>query len=438
MSDYIPNEGQSDPIDGLSQSEAESIIEQLRTGLPPRGNTSLYSTGMEPFLKSVRMRHLDPPQSGGKIRFVAGSWGSGKTHFLRLVTEDAQSAGWAISTVELSAQEAPFNKFELVLFAIIRNISTKETAAGQRSSAPFGDLLRNALFEEAGGPSGDLASAVTRLEDRLFSETSIDVDVKKVVKAFWDTYVGESTDSAVLEERRGELMQWFSGEAHKPTIRKDHGIQKVVSKENARIILSSITGLIQLLGFKGLLILFDESEMTHSTMSRSVLKQAHNNLLHLLNEVGEVPGLFLIYAAVPEFFTDPKTGIVIYGALAARIGSPPDSEPRALEKVWNLDAVIPSERMFENAAAKIRAIYIKAYGLQSCGEKLCMIAEAELRKRITLIASKHGQYESINRWRIVVKETVKLLDLSLECIDLPDPDASYKETKGLLEQMGDD
>ena len=67
-----------------------------------------------------------------------------------------------------------------------------------------------------------------------------------------------------------------------------------------------------------------------------------------------------------------------------------------------------------------------------------MIAEAELRKRITLIASKHGQYESINRWRIVVKETVKLLDLSLECIDLPDPDVSYKETKGLLEQMGDD
>jgi molybdopterin synthase sulfur carrier subunit len=35
-----------------------------------------------------------------------------------------------------------------------------------------------------------------------------------------------------------------------------------------------------------------------------------------------MPGLFLIYATTPDFFTDPKHGIVIYGALQGRIGKP--------------------------------------------------------------------------------------------------------------------
>lgn len=421
-------------IEALGQTEAENIIEQLRTGLPPHRHARLYTSGDEDFLAKVRKRHLDPPPTAGKIRFISGSWGSGKTHFFRLLTDEAFDAGYLVSTVELSAHESPFNKFELVLFSIIRNIAMPDDGPGTMQAAPFGEVLRQALFAEAGGEDGDLPSAVTRLDERLYADLTIDVDVKRVVRAYWDTFLGESTDAAVLEERRGLLLQWFAGEAHKPTFRKEFGVQKVVSKENARLILGSLVALIQLLGHKGLLILFDESEMTHSTMSKSSLKQAHNNLLHLLNEVGEIPGLFLIYAAVPEFFSDPRTGVRIYGALAARIGDPPEHGPKALDKVWNLDATEIDDSAFQEAATRIRLIYCQAYP----EEVESLVRTDDLVQRIGLVVEEHGPYQSTSRWRVVIKETTKLLDLSLEGEALPEPKVSYQETVGLLEQMGDD
>lgn len=423
-----------DRIEALDQAEAEAIVEQLRTGLPPQRHAGLYTCGHDDFLRKVRRRHLDPEPMAGKIRFISWSWGSGKTHFFRLLTDEAFDAGYLVSTVELSAQESPFNKFELVLFSIIRNIAMPQETRTGHAAAPFAEVLCQAVFAEAGGDEGDLSAAVTRLDERLYADPAIDVDVKRVVRAFWDTFLGETTDAAVLEEKRGLLLQWFSGEAHRPTFRKEFGVQKVVTKENARVILGSLVALVKQLGHKGLLILFDESEMTHSTMSKSNLKQAHNNLLHLLNEIGEVPGLFLVYAAVPEFFNDPRTGVRIYGALAARIGDPPDHAPRALEKVWNLDAIEVSESDFEEASARIRAIYARAYP----DDAASLVAEPELRRRIRLAVEQHGPYQATSRWRVVIKEATKLLDLSVEGDELPDPDTSYKETVSLLEKMGDD
>jgi hypothetical protein len=419
-------------IDVLDTNEAVEILEQLRTGLPSHHHAQLYSSGNEDFLTKVRKRHLDPTPTAGKIRFISGSWGSGKTHFFRLLTDEAFDAGYVVSTVELSAHESPFNKFELVLFAIIRNISI--AGSDKLSASPLGNVLKQTLFGEAGGEEGDLASAVTRLDERLFNDPAIDIDVKRVVRAYWDTFLGETTSAPVLEERRGLLLQWFAGEAHKPTFRKEFGVQKVVGKENARVVLGSLVALVQMIGFKGLLILFDESEMTHSTMSKSNLKQAHNNLLHLLNEVGEVPGLLLLYAAVPEFFNDPTKGIRIYGALAARIGDPPSHPPRALDKVWNLDAIETVDSTFADTAISIRAIYGRAYP----EEQDALLTEADLRDRISLIVSEHGPYQATSRWRVVIKETTKLLDMSIEGEDLPDPGSSYRETVSLLEQMGDD
>ena len=419
-------------IDELGQAEADALIEQLRRGTPPARNVSLYSAGHEKLLTTVRRRHLEPDPVAGKIRFVHGSWGSGKTHFFRLVTEEAFEAGWIVSTVELSAQETPFNKFELVLHAIVRNIATWE--GDRTATSSLGDVLRAALEAEVAKSDDDVVDVVARMTERLFAEPGIDIDVKKIVRQYWDTFCAQESDDVVLQERRAHLMQWFAGESHKGTVRKDFGIQKTVSKENARVVLSSLTGLLQFLGYKGLLILFDESEMSHSTMSKSNLKQAHNNLLHLINEVGETPGLFLVYAAVPEFFSDPKTGVVIYGALAARIGDLPDHAPRSLDQVWNLDQLHLEVQAYEEAALRIRAIYERAFP----GEEQELLPEPELRERIGRAVEGHAQHHATSRWRLVVQETTKLLDLCIEGGDLPEPEESVAETRSRLGQIGDD
>ena len=115
-----------------------------------------------------------------------------------------------------------------------------------------------------------------------------------------ETFLPEGGDPAALEERRGEIMQWFAGEGTIGTYRREYGVQKLVNRTNARLMLQSLSRFAVHAGHRGLVILLDEAEMTHSILRKSSLKQAHNNLLHLINSIEESEGLFLVYAATPR------------------------------------------------------------------------------------------------------------------------------------------
>ena len=269
------------------------------------------------------------------------------------------------------------------------------------------------------------------LRERLDADDTIDPDVQRVVRAYWETFVTDNDvaeESIDLNERRDFLMQWFGGDVDKRRMRSEFGVQKQVTKENARQVLGSLVALARLLGYRGLVVLFDESEMSTTTMSKSNRKDAHNNLLHLINEVDRTPGLLLVYAAVPEFWIDEHYGITTYGALSQRIGSLPEYPPRALDPTWNIEMLSSDPAVYVDTAKKIRELYLVAYP----GESEALIAPDELERRIALLLEEHGQYTSVSRWRLVVKEAVKLIDLGLDGESLPDPDASYRESLGIL------
>ena len=168
----------------LDEDTSQDIIEKLRSGLPPRRYASLYSSGMEMFVANVRKQHLDRRSSSGRIRFVSGSWGSGKTHLFRLLAEQAFDANYLVSTVELSRNEAPFNRFELVLASIIRNIASHATETVGDAASPLGEMLRLHLLSVAERDDIDLPSAIANERGRLLAETSVDIDVRRVVAAY--------------------------------------------------------------------------------------------------------------------------------------------------------------------------------------------------------------------------------------------------------------
>lgn len=417
----------------LDEDTAFDIVEKLRKGLPPRRYASLYSSGMENFVANVRKQHLDRRSSGGRIRFVSGSWGSGKTHLFRLLAEQAFDANYLVSNVELSKSEAPFNRFELVLASILRNIASHETETGRDSATPLGDMLRLHLETVEQRTGTDLASVISSEKERLLADEAIDLDVRRVIAAYWETFQPGLSDAG-LQVRRGQLLQWFTGDANRSEMRKTYGVQRVLNKENSRIFLNSIVAVAKFLGYRGLVVLFDESEMSHSTMAKGHLAQAHNNLLHLINEIDSIAGLVMIYAAVPEFFNDDRQGIRIYGALASRIGQPESTPPSALQRVWNLDAVDVPAGQFRDTARRIRTIYAKAFP----DDVANLMVEAELLKRVDVVVAEHGQYERVSKWRAVVQECVKLLDLTLEGGTPLGPKESYQETKKRLDRIGDD
>lgn len=401
----------------LGQVEALEVIESLRKGIPPKRYTSHYTSGTEGFLKQVRQFHLESASTRGKLRFVSGSWGAGKTHFLRLLREDAFDARCLVSTVELNADSTPFNKFEQVFYDIVRNITSPEMyQEGQfEYAAPFGEVLRRALVDTpAGGDESVSHERYQQAREKLFAAEGIDIDFRRIVSQYWETFLPEGGDIATLEDTRGRLLQWFSGEGTIGAYRK-LGVQKIVNRANARLMLQSLSRFATHIGYRGFVILFDEAEMSYSTMRKSNLKQAHNNLLHLINSIDESEGLFLIYATTPDFYIDERHGITIYGALAQRIGKPEEVAPRPLDRIWNLDCVESSLEDLLNAAIKIRAIYTTAY--PEFADPIP--PEGELREYITQLMEAHPEFSRVSKWRVLVTGTVEALDARVQGEALP-------------------
>lgn len=350
-----------------SQVLAGQIIESLRSGIPPQRGVEQYAVGNERLIEGVKKYHLGSISDRGLIRFISGSWGAGKTHFFRLLRDVAFAEHCLVSTVELDVNNAALNKFERVFYAIIAHVTTPRATAEDEVGevAPFGAVLREAmcyLGAGDGGYSGEITyEHFSKACESLMGDHGIDIDFKKMVQEYWKTFLPETQEAAVVEQARGEILQWFAGEGTVGAYRRRFDVNKMVSKQNAKLMLQSLANFVRLSGYRGLVILFDEAERAYSVMRRVVLRDAHNNLLSLINNIESLAGLFLLYAMTPDFYTDPRHGIVIYGALQGRIGKPEDRRPRALDKIWNLDAVETSLKEYQAAATKIREIYLVAY-----------------------------------------------------------------------------
>ena len=395
----------------LTQDDAVKMIEKLRSGLPADQFVSRYSTGNERFIENVRKRHLDSGITAGKIRFVSGSWGSGKSHFLRLIAEQAFEAGYLVSNVEVRNEEVPFNRFERVFFGIVRVITSPEMyAEGTRGDIyPFEQVLSQALFGRTPEPDETIPQEqYQRKLDDLMADGGMDVDFKRVVSKYWETFIPGEDDRSTIHDRRSRLIQWFSGEGTIGSYRPAFGVLKLVNRENARLMLQSLSRFARHIGYRGLLILFDESADAYSAMSRSNLRQAHNNLLHLINTIEDNDGLFLIYAATQDFFNDPKHGIIAYGALARRIGQPEQRPPRALDRVWNLDQVDPGVEAYLDTACKIKDIFMTAH------PETEELDEQDLRSYIQEFMDNHPEFATMSTWGVVIPATVARLDAQLE------------------------
>ena len=395
---------------------AENIIESLRKGIPPEHGIELYSVGNEKLLNGIKRHHLENINNMGIIRFVSGSWGSGKTHLFRQLREIAFQNNCLVSTVTLDVSSATLNKFEKVFSAIISQISTPSYYSNIATSEimPFGVVLQESLFWLS-SQNKDITQDVSynsfsKALDILMSNRGIDIDFKKMVKEYWKTFLPDAPELAAAEQTRGEILQWFTGEGNVIFFRKRFEVGKIVNKENAKLMFKSLAEFVRLSGYKGLIILFDEAEQSYSLMKKSSLKNAHNNLLSLINNIESLPGLFLIYATTPDFYSDPKHGIVMYGALSGRIGKPAKRPPRALDIIWNMDAVKTELDNYQEAAKKIRKVYLMAYPYS----EQYLPDEEALNELVSSLYDRHPELATVRFWRLLMTALIMIFD---DCYD---------------------
>ena len=289
--------------------------------------------GREVWLDPFRRFQLEAflPAGGSKVKVLVGSGGSGKSHLLRCLGQDARDLGYAV--VELSARELGHRLGDLP--ALYRTLARSLDLGGlvdrlcqqvashlgygreYPGSGPLWPFLseRGIPVEEARRDIREAAAELFRPADLAPAFATF---AQRVVRA---RLVQDSEELVRL------LLGWLSGDKHDRQQKLRTGQFEVLRKPSARTWLTSLIGLLRLAGWKGLIVTIDDLEVMvergpGSNRWAYTVAQAQDTL-ELIRQIiddAEVLGHFaLILAGREPLLEDTRRGFKSYEALWMRL-----------------------------------------------------------------------------------------------------------------------
>lgn len=306
----------------LTQSLARQIIEVLgSSGTPPTKGVQYFNVGNTSLLEAVDEYYLSSylQDGGAAYKMVVGDYGSGKSHFLYCLRDLAWDRGFAVSKVDLSPVETPYNDQRLVYAAVARNLIWHEADEAISDEAGLPRFLEGTLQRVVGD---DLSlETLTHpnyvgLIDTL-EEAPIDsLAYKNAVLGYLEALIRDQ------DERLDSLTRWLGGDNTTPDDTKtlrEIGVTGKITRTNAFRMLRSLTQAVRALSYSGLVLLFDEVDRMASIGGKAE-KLATDNLREVIDRCrDELPGALFVYAVPPQFINDivPR-----YPALQQRVRAP--------------------------------------------------------------------------------------------------------------------
>jgi hypothetical protein len=384
---------------------ARQIIDVLgQSGTPVSKGVSYYNVGNASLLNTIDSHYLGSylADGGAVFKLVVGDYGSGKSHFLYCVRDRAWERNFAVSKVDLSPKESPYDDQRRVYAAVASSIIWHE----------LGDL---------GEDEYGLARFLEGTVRRIVNPQGLDVEDPGAaelpeVRALLQTLETTAIDSLsfhkaiqgyVMALLRGQelrlesLGRWLHGEEVSPEDMRDLrsiGVTEKINRNNAFKMLRSLCQVVRTLGYTGLALLFDEGDRMLSVGGRSE-KVATDNLREVIDRCREdLPGAMFLYAVPPVFVHDivPK-----YPALQQRIQTPnyfsrsnPFSPQISLER---LD--VPDDQLLAEIAHRLLVIFEVAYGTK-------LNAELQAQNIAILSQAARESYLAISHRRLFIKSLV--------------------------------
>ena len=244
-------------------------------------------------------------EGGAVFKLVVGDYGSGKSHFLYCVRDRAWQRNFAVSKVDLSPKESPYDDQKRVYAAVASSIIWHElgdTGDEERGLARFLEGTLRRLVENSGSDLQDPAAAqlpdVEALLETLQNTPIDSLSFQKAVIGYLNALLYGK------ELRQESLARWLQGEEVTPEDMRDLrtiGVTEKITKPNAFKMLRSLCQAVRVLGYTGLVLLFDEGDRMLSIGGKSE-KVATDNLREVIDRCREdLPGAMFMYAVPPDF-----------------------------------------------------------------------------------------------------------------------------------------
>ena len=231
----------------LQRFAARRTIEALRYGVVPHQRIRELSAGLERERASLQRAFDEVAHSGGDVRVILGEYGTGKSHFFELASQEALARNFLVATTSLDVREVPPNRPQRIYNSLVRHLHYPD-------SSETGTLTP--LFERLLSQPAVYAPLMERLHGTIFSSVLYNYSLMRGTP-------GEALNA---------LLDWISGEKiYIKAVRdavavknKEFPIRSLsmmtTSADQYCYLLSGWGWLAAQAGYAGLVVLMDESE----------------------------------------------------------------------------------------------------------------------------------------------------------------------------------
>jgi len=316
----------------------ELDIEGLCSGQPPLNDEFLtrMTLGRKLWLDRLRDYYLANyiASGGSKVKVLVGDAGSGKTHLLRCILQDAQTLGY--ETVYLSARDYDdyrLNNLPGLYRAIAQQIDKERLVRGlcYRVAQEFGyeadkydgaNFFLSILIEDTELPRDEAVREIKKAAGQVFRN----VDFGPSFRAFAYRII----NSRMINGNEGDIetaLEWLIGNKLERHERKDLLLFEQLNRTNARYWLNSLIYLLKIAGMTGLVVAIDDLEvMTERSeetgrfiYSINAIKDICELFRQLIDDAELLNNFLLLLAGRRQMIEDEKRGFVSYDALWMRL-----------------------------------------------------------------------------------------------------------------------
>lgn len=309
----------------IARRYSTAILKSMGAGVVPNIGLEYIAVGRKAEVEAILSDLTDIAEGGGAFRFIVGKYGSGKSFLLQLARNNALERNYLVANADLSPERrlTGTKGQGLKLYReLIANLSTKARPEGNALES----LLQRWIMDvqhrvEASGVSTGYSGFNQAVEGGIL-ETANDMqeyvygyDFACVLLKYWEGYRTEN------DELKQNALRWLRGEYERKSDAHALGVSQIISDDTWYEVIKLLARLSQKLGYKGLLVLIDESVNLYKITNRVSRENNYEKLLAMFNDVmqGRTQYLGIYVGGTPQSVEDERRGLFSYEALKSRL-----------------------------------------------------------------------------------------------------------------------
>jgi hypothetical protein len=340
----------------VTAKQARHIINSLKNGVVPKEGHELFRIGRETEINEL-LRCMDYiSESNSMVKFIAGDYGTGKSFLMSSIKQMATKDNFIVAKLQIDSGFR-FNSLDVLYYNLMHNLYSRDSDSEITSfEAIFHKwLLKLQSMENKEEASSEILEVINRLN----------IHNKSFARAFLSYIKAQISGN---RELASAAASWLTGEKNIPAALKiQFETIGSIDKTNSMDFLKAFIKLINMLGYKGLVIIVDELELVMREKS-DIRRVSYENLRYIIDTCGtnEITHCLFVFSGTNDFFNSTEKGIMTYEALSQRLGNAIDKQNRSLTDIRQpiLRLHRFTKEQLQILTNKIVEIYQIAFGLK--------------------------------------------------------------------------